>query len=97
MEYDSDWFVHLCDSTNGSLELALIDQNHELVPISARGQSSGIFITLVVDNVDSIYQKAQELKIKIIAPPMPAFYRQKRMLLEDPDGSLLDVSSLYNA
>ena len=97
VKYDSDWFVHLCDPVNSSLELGLIDQNHELVPESARGQSSGIYITLVVNDVDSVYRKAQELKVKIIAPPTPTFYGQKRMLLQDPDGSLLDVSSLYNA
>ncbi len=97
VKYDSDWFVHLCDPANGSLELGLIAKNHELVPESARSQSSGIYITLVVDDVDFVYRKAQELKVKIIDPPTPTFYGQKRMLLQDPDGSLLDVSSLYNA
>ena len=97
VKFDSDWFVHLGDPANSSLELGLIAKDHELVPESARGQSSGIYITLVVGDVDLIYRKAQELKVKIIDPPTPTFYGQKRMLLQDPDGNLLDVSSLYNA
>lgn len=93
VKYDSDWFVHLGDSANASLELGLIDRNHDLVPESARGQSSGTYLTLVVDDVDFIYQRAKELQIDVIQLPTLTFYGQKRMLLHDPDGTLLDISS----
>lgn len=96
VKYDSDWFVHLGDSVNASLELGLIDQNNDLVPESARGQSSGSYLTLVVDNVDLIYQTAKEMGVSIIQLPTLTFYGQKRMLLHDPDGTLLDVSSPNN-
>lgn len=92
VDYDSDWFVHL--STEGKeLEIGLIAEGHDIVPAPAKGKASGIYLTFVVDNVDDLFQKAQQLAIPILQPPEMTFYGQKRMLLVAPEGTICDVSS----
>jgi len=90
--YDSDWFVHLM-SKRKNLELGIISETSELVPKQVRGPSSGVYITFVVDSVDTVYSKAQNLNMNILQPPEQTPYGQKRMILLAPEGTVCDVSS----
>ena len=92
IDYDSDWFIHLI-SEGRQLELGIISEDHAVVPEKARGHSSGVYITFVVDSVDDLYKKAQELKYEVIQSPEVTSYGQKRMLLVAPEGTVCDVSS----
>ncbi|WP_199851663.1 VOC family protein [Brumimicrobium mesophilum] len=75
------------------MELGIIDKNHELVPNEFQNLPTGFYITFVVDNADEIYEIAQLEKLEIVSEPKDTFYGQRRFLLKDPDGSLVDVSS----
>jgi predicted enzyme related to lactoylglutathione lyase len=91
--FDSNWFIHLtCKNT--SLEIGLIDQDHELVPKSFSGRSNGFYLTIVVANVDDLYNEIKSTQIPVIEKPKDTFYGQRRMLITDPDGTLIDVSSV---
>lgn len=90
--YNSDWFVQLV-SEDRELELGIISENHEIVPTEAQGSVSGMYLTFVVDDVNSCYQKAKELGLNIQQPPEVTFYGQKRMLLVAPEGTVCDISS----
>jgi len=92
IDFDSEWFVHLV-SVGRELEIGLILEGHEIVPEQVRGNIKGCYITFVVENVDSIYIKAQALSYKIIQSPEQTPYGQKRMLIEAPEGTVCDVSS----
>ena len=92
VDYDSDWFIHLI-SEGRQLELGIIAANHEVVPIKARGRTSGVYLTFVVEDVDELYIKAQKLKFEIIQSPETTDYGQNRMLLAAPEGTVCDVSS----
>jgi len=92
VDFDSDWFVHLI-SRGRELEIGIILENHEIVPEQVRYKISGCYITFVVENVDSVFLKAQELNIKIIQTPELTPYGQKRMLIEAPEGTVCDISS----
>ncbi len=96
VDYDSDWFVHLV-SEGRELELGIIQSSHGLVPEEFRGKPAGMYITLVVDDAMSIYKRAKELGFNVVKEPELTFYGQKRLLLKDPSGVLVDVSSPQNA
>ena len=96
VDYDSDWFVHLVSEGRG-LEIGIMQSSHELVPEELRGQPMGMYITLVVDDATSIYNKAKALGCNVVKEPELTFYGQKRLLLKDPSGVLVDVSSPENA
>ena len=90
--FESDWFVNLVSEGSG-LELGIMQADHELVPEAYKGKPNGMYITLVVDNAVAIYEKAKNLGIEVIQQPEITFYGQKRLLLKDPGGVLVDVSS----
>ena len=92
VDYDSDWFVHLI-SKDKKLELGIIDRNSEIVPEGYRTNPAGFYITFVVDNADEIFAVAQKANLEIVQEPHDTFYGQRRLLLKDPNGVLVDVSS----
>lgn len=92
VEYDSDWFVHLI-SKDKQLELGIIDINSEIVPAEIRQQPTGTYITFVVNKVDDLYRVAKTHEYTIVQQPEDTFYGQRRMLLKDPNGFIVDVSS----
>ena len=90
--YDSDWFVHLI-SEDKKLELGIIDRTNEIVPVDFQNNPQGFYMTFVVDSADEIFKIAELEKFEIISEPKDTFYGQRRLLLKDPDGTLVDVSS----
>ncbi|WP_366135948.1 VOC family protein [uncultured Maribacter sp.] len=50
-------------------------------------------MTFVVDNTDEIFKIAESEKFEIISEPTDTFYGQRRLLLKDPNGTLVDISS----
>jgi predicted enzyme related to lactoylglutathione lyase len=88
--FESDWFVQL---TSDSLELGIISRQSELIPEEFQKKPQGFYITFVVENVDVIFEKAKAAKMVIVTPPQNTFYGQRRLLLKDPNGVLIDVSA----
>ncbi|GGX02598.1 glyoxalase [Aquimarina muelleri] len=92
VDYDSDWFVHLI-SKDKKLELGIIERTNEIVPNGFQNNPQGFYVTFVVDNVDEIFKIAESEKFEIINEPIDTFYGQRRLLLKDPNGALVDISS----
>lgn len=92
VDYDSDWFIHLI-SNDKQLELGIIDRKNEIVPEETRNQPQGFYITFVVDNVDGLFEIAKSENFDIVQAPSDTFYGQRRLLLKDPDGTMVDISS----
>ena len=92
VDYDSDWFVHLI-SNDKQLELGIISQTSEIVPKQAQTNPQGFYITFVVASADTVYEAAKTAGLDILEPPADTFYGQRRMLLQDPNGVIVDVSS----
>ena len=95
VKYDSDWYVQLCVPDNPQIEYGLIQRQHELVPKEYQHPPQGMYVTFVVSDVDSVFHKAVELGLPIIQAPKNEFYGQRRFLIKDPDGCLIDICSPY--
>lgn len=91
--FESDWFVHLQSTQNPGLELGLLRQDHEIVPALVRSAPTGVLLTFVVEDVDALFEACQARGVEIVEGPRDLFYGQRRMLLRDPEGTWLDVSS----
>jgi len=91
--FDSDWYVQLADGEGGDAVLGIMRRDHELVPPSFRELPRGAFLTVVVDDADVAHRRALEQGAAIVEPPRDLFYGQRRLLLTDPNGFLLDVSA----
>ena len=92
VDYDSDWFVHLI-SKDKKLELGIIDRTNEIVPNDFQNNPQGFYVTFVVDNADEIFEVAKTEKFKIISEQTDTSYGQRRLLLKDSNGTLVDISS----
>lgn len=90
--FDSDWFVQL-SASDSEATIGIMARDNELVPEQARGAASGSYITVVVDDVEPVFARAKDLGVPIVEEPKDLFYGQRRMLVTDPNGVLVDVSS----
>lgn len=93
MDFDSDWFVHLRSHESSDVELGIMQVDHELVPAAFRKAPTGVTVTIVVDDVDAVFGRARSEGVAIVEEPRDLFYGQRRMLVTDPSGTLVDVSS----
>lgn len=92
VDYDSDWFVHLI-SKDKKLELGIIYRTNEIVPNDFQNNPQGFYITFVVDDVDETFEIAKSENFEVLSKPKDTFYGQRRLLLKDPNGVLVDISS----
>lgn len=94
--YESDWYIQL-KNTNTGMEIGFLAIDHHLIPKELSKNSGGAYLTFVVNEVEESFQIAKEKGYHIIQEPTKTFYGQKRMLLTDPDGTLIDISSLSDS
>lgn len=91
--FNSDWFVILTHPDIDGLELGVLQRDHDVVPQPIRTVPSGIILTFVVADCDAVYDKARAFNAEVLEAPTDMFYGQRRMLLRDPDGTVVDVSA----
>ncbi len=92
-QFESDWFVHLTAENAPDVELGVLLASHNVAPLPAMPGGSGVMLTFVVDDVDAKHQRAADLGYDIVETPTDLLYGQRRMVLRDPNGTLVDVSS----
>lgn len=93
-KFSSDWFVNLADPQNPALELGILEQTNDIVPAGARNAPAGVMLTFVVDDCNAVHARALAENANIIEAPQDMPYGQRRMILRDPAGTFVDVSSL---
>ena len=93
IEFDSDWFVHLRAPNAAGVELGIIAADHEIVPDGLTPGGGGTMLTFVVEAVDETHQLAIDRGERVVEPPTDLFYGQRRMIVADPQGTLVDISS----
>lgn len=91
--YESDWYIVMVPSEGPRFELGIISRFSEVTPEVARRSFGGGYLTFVVEDVLVAFGRAEAMGADILEPPTDMFYGQRRMLLRDPVGTLLDISS----
>lgn len=91
VEFAADWFVSLRAPDGG--QLGVMKRTSEFIPKGYQKAPRGVMITVVVDDVEKAHAKARSLKFEILEAPRDLPYGQRRMLLLDASGALVDVSA----
>lgn len=91
--FESDWFVQLTVPGDPTAGLGILRRDHETVPAGDRHPPRGVIITLVVDDADTVHRRASSQGLEIVQAPHDTSYGQRRLLVRDPDGTLVDISS----
>lgn len=91
--YESDWYITLVSRQGPRFELGIIRRDSEATPPAATRPPGGGYLTFVVPEVLVAFEQARAIGAEIIEPPTDLFYGQRRMLLRDPAGTIVDISS----
>ena len=97
VKYDSDWYVQLCSPEDSEIEYGIIQRDHDLVPKEYQKAPTGMYVTFVVKDVDAIQQNALTMELLILQEPRNEFYGQRRFLVKDPNGCLIDICSPWES
>ncbi len=91
--FSSDWFMILTHPEIPGFEYGILQRDHEIVPKELRKVPAGMIVTFVVEDCDAIHTSALQMGATILEPPKDMTYGQRRMLVADPDGTILDISA----
>ena len=91
--FDSDWFVILAHADMPGIEYGILGRDSDAVPESVRAAPAGLMVTFVVDDCDASFAAAMSQGAVVVEAPTVMPYGQKRALVRDPAGTLVDISS----
>jgi catechol 2,3-dioxygenase-like lactoylglutathione lyase family enzyme len=90
--FEADWYMHLQSEEDESVNLAILDQNHETIPEAGRGRGAGgLLINFEVEDVDAVYEAAQANRLPILQVLRDEAFGQRHFITCDPNGVLIDV------
>lgn len=93
VHYTSDWFIILKSHAGSELELGLIRSDHDVVPGGLAPTFGGVYLTIVVDDLQEVDARCRAHGVTILDGPTPLFYGQTRLLILFPGEIIIDVSS----
>ncbi|WP_421725156.1 VOC family protein [Bauldia sp.] len=89
--FESDWYVHLQSTEDPSVNIAILDGDHETIPKSGRGRVSGLVLNFEVDDVDAVHAEVTAKDLPILLPLRDEPFGQRHFITRDPNGTLIDV------
>lgn len=90
---DFGWFIVLVHKEMPGFELGILNKDHETIPQGVVAGPHGIVLTFVVPELAEVVAKASLMNAKVIQGPTDLPYGQRRLMLQDPNGTAVDVSS----
>lgn len=90
--FEADWYVHLQSVEDETVNLAILDQDHETIPEVRRGQGTGaMLLNFEVEDVDKVYCEAEKAGLPILLALKDEPFGQRHFITEDPNGVMIDV------
>ena len=89
-----DWYLQLMPESDPRLNIGFVKPDHELfADRPASSGTYGVVLTIHVDDVDEVYERAKRLGAEIAAEIRDEEYGQRHFLVVDPNGLVLNVMS----
>lgn len=89
--FESDWYVHLTSSEDETVNLAILDGNHETIPADGRGRVSGLLLNFEVEDVDAVHERLAAAGLPILRSLRDEEFGQRHFITRDPNGVLIDI------
>jgi len=90
--FDSDWYVHLQSIEDESVNLAVLDCDHDTIPDAARStKAAGMLLNFEVPDAAQVYDALQAKGLPILRPLRDEPFGQRHFITRDPAGVLIDV------
>ncbi|ABG33596.1 glyoxalase [Roseobacter denitrificans] len=89
--FEADWYVHLQSEADPSVNLAVVQSEHETIPEGSRGATKGMILNFEVEDVDAIDQKLRGEGVPVAKALVSEPFGQRHAIYRDPNGVLIDV------
>ena len=89
--FTADWYVHLQLDGDASVNLAVLDGQHETIPPTGRGIVGGVLLNFEVGDVDAMHARVQAAGLPILRSLRDEAFGQRHFITADPNGVLIDV------
>jgi catechol 2,3-dioxygenase-like lactoylglutathione lyase family enzyme len=89
--FEADWYVQLLSPASPAAQLGIVDGGHESVPPTFRQPAAGVLVTIEVDHVDAVHERARELGLPIELSLRDEDWGQRHLITRDPNGLAVDV------
>lgn len=89
--FESDWYVHLQLEGDASVNLAVLDGDHETIPAPGRGRAAGLLLNFEVDDVDAVHQRLVAAGLPVLRSLRDEDFGQRHFITADPNGVLIDI------
>jgi catechol 2,3-dioxygenase-like lactoylglutathione lyase family enzyme len=89
--FSADWYVHLQLESDPSINLAVLDGQHNTIPEVGRGRVSGLLLNFEVEDPDAVHDRLQAAGLPILLPLRDEAFGQRHFITSDPNGVLIDI------
>lgn len=89
--FDSDWYVHLQSTEDETVNLAILQYDHETVPEPMRKPTQGVILNFEVADPDAWFDRAGKAGLPILKPLQDEDFGQRHFITQDHDGILIDI------
>ena len=90
-KFVSDWYVHLQHDGEPSVNIAVLDADHETIPQAGRGRVSTFILNFEVQDPDAVHAALAAAGLPIVLPLRDEDFGQRHFITVDPNGVLIDV------
>lgn len=89
--FELDWYLQMQSPADSNVQIAFVARDHESVPAGYGVEPQGFVVTIEMDEVDPVYEKAQSLNIPIVQELRDEEWGQRHFMARDPNGVLVDL------
>ena len=89
--FTSDWYVHLQLEGDPSVNLAIVDGQHDTIPKAGRGRVSGLLLNFEVEDPDAVHERLKAAGLPILVSLRDEAFGQRHFITSDPNGVLIDI------
>lgn len=88
--FESEWYISLA-SADHAQQIAFVASNHESIPQGFSATPQGFLVTVELDDVDRLYERARAQQREIALSLRDEEWGQRHFMLVDPNRVLVDV------
>jgi catechol 2,3-dioxygenase-like lactoylglutathione lyase family enzyme len=89
--FDSGWYVQLAAPDRTTLQIGIVERDHQSVPEPFRRSPSGVLVSIEVDDARTLYAQVQARGLPLPMHLRDEDFGQRHFMTVDPSGTLVDV------